>query len=154
MGKPIIIPNTNIAHYLQHLENALILPVVDQESLPKAIDLLVDNPDLAQKIGQQGLEFALTNLNWGSSTKKLVSFYEALFAPEKQLNSVTNVLKRVRFHHFQELATLQQTKNKVEELQNLNDNLNSEMMGMKTSKFWKIRKKWFKLKHLIGFQSN
>ena len=169
LGKPIIIPDTNIAHYLQHLENALILPVVDQESLPKAIDLLVDNPDLAQKIGQQGLEFALTNLNWGNSTKKLVSFYEALFAPEKQLNSAVNVLKRMKFHlqecqhqENQELATLQstlqQTKNKVQELQDLNhslireiDSLKAEIMGMKTSKFWKIRKKWFKLKNLIGF---
>lgn len=189
-GKPIIIPDTNIANHLQHLDNALILPVVDQESLPRAIDLLVDNPDLAKKIAQSGLEFALTNLNWSSNTKKLVSFYKSLFAPEKQSDSARKALKRVKFH-FQEYSnqkgkelailqsTLQQTENQVKKLQNLNhssqqkidsletelqnlnhssqqkiDSLKSEIMSMRTSKFWKIREKWFKLKCKINFQNS
>ncbi len=172
MGKPIIIPNTNIGHHLQHLENALILPVVDQETLPNAIDLLMDNPDLAEKIATQGRLFAQSNLNWRNSTEKLVSFYETLFAPEKQLNSTTNALQRVKFHlkerenqENQELAslhkTLQQTQNQVQELQSLNhslrteiDQLKTEISGMETSKFWKIRQRWFKLKNLIGVQNN
>lgn len=147
LGKPIIIPNTNIAHHLQHLENALILHSVDRESLPKAIDLLVDNRDLAQKIAKKGLEFALDNLNWTKNTKKLISFYQSLFTPEQELSSVINVLKRMKFHfaEYQDTKT-KELKEKNQELDTLRDirqkveDLEAEITWMKTSKFWKFRR--------------
>jgi glycosyltransferase involved in cell wall biosynthesis len=172
MGKPVILPATNIGHHLQHLENALILPVVDQETLPEAIDFLMDNPDLKEKIAKGGIEFAHTHLNWRNSAEKLVNFYETLFAPEKQINSLNNALQRVKYHlqdrenqENEELVTLQSTlqisQNQLKELQNQNhdfktkiDHLKAEIRGMRTSKFWKIRDKWFKLKNLIGVHSN
>lgn len=172
LGKPIIIPDTNIAKHLQHLENAFIMPVVDQNSLPKAIDLLIDNPDLARKIAQQGLEFALAHLNWANSTQGLVSFYRSLFTPELQISSLNNSLKRIKFHLIdykkqenEKLATvlknLQTIQHKVEKLQNQNlsftqeiESLETEITGMKTSKFWKIRESWFTIKKLIGLPIN
>lgn len=172
MGKPTIIPETNIAHHLQHLENAFILPAVDQESLPKAIDFLTENPTVAEKIAQGGLQFAQNNLNWQNSTTKLVEFYQNLCAEENEVTSVTKTLIRVKTH-FQELEnqhqqklinlqnTLQHSQNQVKELETLNhhlqgkiSDLETEITAMTTSKFWKIRERWFKFKNLIGFSND
>ncbi len=181
MGKPVILPKTNIASHLQHLENAFILPIVNQETLPDAIDFLMDNPEMAEKIATGGLKFAHNHLNWVKSTNKLINFYQRLLAEEKQLISLTKALKRVQYHiqdssinnnqQNREISddkkllnlqnTLQESQNKVKELQNINHslqeeiyNLKTEIIAMKTSKFWKIRKSWFKLKSAIGFRSH
>lgn len=181
MGKPIIVPKTNIAHHLQHLENAFILPIVDQETLPEAIDFLRNNPEIAEKIAKGGLKFAHNNLNWFNSTQKLINFYQQPLIKENQLISLSKALTRVQYYlkdlqtqksqenrenpDNQELLilqnTLQQTQNQVQELQNQNhslqqeiDHLKTEIIAMKTSKFWKIRENWCKLKNAIGFQSN
>lgn len=177
MGKPIILPNTNIAHHLQHLENAFILPTVDEKTLPDAINFLRDNPEIAKKIATGGLKFAQNNLNWLSSTQKLINFYQQILAEKNQLISLDKALKRVQYYvkdlqtqkgrenscnkEFVNLQnTIEKNKIRVEQLQNKNDNLQqeiekikTEILAMKTSKFWKIRQSWFKLRNVIGFRS-
>lgn len=49
MGIPVILPYTNIAKFLTHGENAFILPVVDEKTIPPAIDLLLNNPSLRHR---------------------------------------------------------------------------------------------------------
>ncbi len=166
MGKPVILPATNIGKIMTNYENALILPSVDEISLQEAIDLIVNDKELSKKLSQEGVKFATNYLDWAKNAKLLMSFYETLFNQDKQLTSITNALTRVKTHaqelenkSNQTLTTLittethlQKTHIKIEELKKLNFILQEEIEAMKTSKFWQIRSQWFKLKNRIGLK--
>lgn len=142
MGKPVILPDTNIAKILVNKENALILDSVDDDSLPGIIDFIVDNPDLSNRISQNALKFSEENLNWTNSGKKLYSFYQSLFVEEKLVTALRNALSRTRLY-YQELKisenNYQTDRMYIKELEMI-------IEAMKTSKFWKMRQKWFKIK--------
>ena len=142
MGKPVILPDTNIAKVLVNKKNALILDSVDENCLPEMIDFIVDNPDLSHTIGQNALKFCEENLNWTNSAKKLYSFYQSLFAEEKFITGLKNALARTRLY-YQEF-NISQKNYQTNEMRIKELELTIE--AMKTSKFWKMREKWFKIK--------
>ncbi|MDJ0647350.1 MAG: glycosyltransferase [Xenococcaceae cyanobacterium MO_188.B19] len=142
MGKPVILPDANIAKILVDKKNALILDSVDENSLPEMIDFIVDNPDLSYTIGQNALKFCEENLNWTNSGKKLYSFYQSLFVEEKLITGLKKALARTRLY-YQEL-NLSQKNYQTNEIRIKELELTIE--AMKTSKFWKMREKWFKIK--------
>ncbi|MDJ0743973.1 MAG: glycosyltransferase family 4 protein [Xenococcaceae cyanobacterium MO_167.B27] len=142
MGKPVIIPNTNIGKVLTHEENAIILESVDENSLPSIIDFIVDNPHVSEKLAENALKFAKENLSWANSGKNLYSFYESLFAEEKVITSLRNALARTRLY-YQELK-INQKNYQINQIRI--KELELEINAMKTSKFWKMREQWFKLK--------
>lgn len=154
MGKPVIMPDTNIGKILTHEENAFILPIVNEKTLPPVIDLILENELLRDKLSKGAWEFALKDLNWRSSTEKLLSFYQTLFLPERQLISLENALRRVKIYSEESLAqhlkNMELDSEKLEKLTNENNYLRAEIEGMKSSKFWRLREKWFKLKDYFG----
>ncbi|MCS6942235.1 MAG: glycosyltransferase [Geminocystis sp.] len=92
MGIPVILPDTNIAKFLTHGENALILPVVNEETIPPAIDLLLNNPSLRQRLIKGGLHFVYNYLNWQKNTRQLLDFYQSLFPDNKKFIPLENSL--------------------------------------------------------------
>ncbi len=210
MGKPIIIPDTNIAKDLTHEENALIATSVDENTLPAMIDRLMEDQLLREKIANNGLQFALKRLNWRNSTEQLITFYQTLLTQEQQLQSRSKALARCMTYHqelkeqlTQENEDLAQRneiltqineglkeeneqllqekqeltindrnqQKKLQELAELKNNnqqlqaqldgvkaesqleiqqLTQEIEAMKTSKFWKLRKLWFKVKQPLN----
>ena len=186
MGKPIIIPKTNIGEVLTHEQNALILDSVDENTLPEMIDLVLNNPNLIQELTKNGLQFVQDKLNWTNNGKKLFSFYQLLWSEEKTITTLHNSLTRAKlsYHELQEEycqseTNYQQLNNQYQQLlndyqglnqenQRLIDNeqelqnrrelyqksqnriqqLEAEINGMKSSKLWKIREKWFRIKGL------
>lgn len=98
MGKPVIVPDTNIGKVLTHLENALILPTVDEESLQSAIDLIINDQNLAQKLSEGGVKFAQNFLNWSNNTQKLYHFYQSLYTEEKEAVYHQNILARSNYY--------------------------------------------------------
>ena len=146
MSKPVIIPDSNIGKVLTHKKNALILDSVDENSLPSMIDFIVDNPHLSHILAENALKFAGDNLNWANSGNNLYSFYKSLFAEEKAIAALRNALTRTTLHYqdYQDLKNSYQTNQiRIKELE-------LEINAMKTSKFWKTREKWFKIKQKVG----
>ena len=147
MGKPVIIPNSNIAEILTHKENVIILDSVDENSLPSAIDSIANNPDLSHTLTENALKFAERHLNWSNSANKLYSFYKSLFVREKEISSLRNALKRTKLYceDLKEFQNSYQTDRiRIQELE-------IEINAMKTSKFWKAREQWFNVKrHFIN----
>ena len=142
MGKPVIIPDTNIGKVLIHKENALILESVDENSLPAMIDLILDNHHLSHTLVENALKFVNDNLNWTNNGINLYSFYESIFAEEKLIIALRNALTRSRLY-YQELNLAkngyQTNELRIKELELI-------INAMKTSKFWKMREQWFKIK--------
>jgi glycosyltransferase involved in cell wall biosynthesis len=249
MGKPVILPDTNIGKVLTNLENALILPSVDEESLQSAIDLIVNNQVLAQNLSENGVKFAQKFLDWSNNTQKLSDFYYSLYTEEKEaiyhqnitarsnyyqqdleknyhdsawknlqlslikdnlqkkdtqihnleninlnnqikiqnlaaelsnknndielinnyLISLENKLSQIGLNDYSKMSRkdakaqsfiicdslnliLDNTKITIQELKAQNILLQEKIDAMKTSKFWRVRDKWFRLKRLLGLK--
>ncbi len=78
MGKPVILPDTNIGKDLKHLSEAVILPIVDAIHIVESIQLLRSKPELVNKIGQGAAAFAQSKLVWSIQSQMLKDFYGSL----------------------------------------------------------------------------
>lgn len=78
MGKPVLLPQTNLGHHLRHREEALVYPVVDAVAIVEAVRLLLTEPGLAERLGQGALAFARSRLAWQDSASRLLAFYRTV----------------------------------------------------------------------------
>lgn len=79
MGKPVIVPKTNIGRFLTHGQNAIVLPVVDENSLSAAIDMTLQDEALAESLSKGAVSFAKSHLDWNEKGQQLRAFYQTLF---------------------------------------------------------------------------
>ncbi len=78
MGKPIVLPATNIGLVMENQKDALVLPVVDAVNIVDSVGKLLSVNSLYEKLSEGAINFAKTNLNWQENTKLLQSFYAAI----------------------------------------------------------------------------
>lgn len=78
MGKPVILPNTNIGFTLKHTKEAIILPIVDATNIVDYVNLLMNDRTLYRQLSQGSVNFAKTHLNWQNNSELLMSFYQKL----------------------------------------------------------------------------
>lgn len=165
MGKPVILPQTNIALSLTHLQDAFILPVVDEYYLQEAIDTIAENYQLSEQLSQGALKYAQNNFSWAKSTEKLIKFYHSIDKNNYQLKwqkqKYINQLMKLELTDYQQKNNALQEridlshqeklryKDKMQELEEEIKQLREEIITMKSSKFWKMRRKWFKLKQIF-----
>ncbi len=50
------------------------------DEIAKAINKIINNPELAETMGQNGRKLVETNLNWATQEKKLIEFYNKLLS--------------------------------------------------------------------------
>ena len=75
MGKPIILPNVNIASLFEDGSDALLLKTGDPNEIAKSCINVCQNHDLAQQLGINARIFAQKHFNLEEQTLKLVSAY-------------------------------------------------------------------------------
>lgn len=75
MGKPTILPNTNIATQLRNGEDALFLNRGDGLEIADCVESILTNADLSSKLSINARKFAKTALNWRKNAESLVEFY-------------------------------------------------------------------------------
>lgn len=80
MGKPVILPDTNIAQMMEHKKDAFILPVVDAASIVDAVKLILNDRELYENLSWGSVNFARNNLNWQTNSESLKSFYEEIWS--------------------------------------------------------------------------
>ncbi len=80
MGKPVILPDTNIAQMMEHKKDAFILPVVDAASIVDAVKLIWNDQEFYENLSFGSVNFARNNLNWQTNSKSLKSFYEEIWS--------------------------------------------------------------------------
>jgi len=79
MGKPVILPATNIACVMEHKKDAWVLPVADAIHIVDAVKVLLNDTELYGKLSQGAVNFARTHLNWQANSQVLKSFYEDIW---------------------------------------------------------------------------
>jgi glycosyltransferase involved in cell wall biosynthesis len=79
VGLPVIASNFPVWQEVVEENNCgLTVNPFDPEDIAKAIEYLLDNPDQARKMGQNGRKAVLEKYNWENEEQKLIELYENL----------------------------------------------------------------------------
>lgn len=77
VGRPVVIPKTNIARHMSHGKHAYILQTANAVSIADAVKEILSDPDLRDRLARGALEFSVKYLSWATSAAKLQEFYES-----------------------------------------------------------------------------
>jgi len=80
MGRPVILPACNLGNELVDGENALLLREGTALEIAARIELLLDDRELASRLGEGGRRFALDRLSWHENADALLGFYRSRLA--------------------------------------------------------------------------
>lgn len=78
MGKPVILPHTNIGKLIQHKKEAFVIPTVDALNIIKAVNEITDNATLFNQLSKGALNFSRKHLDWSKNSEKLNEFYHSV----------------------------------------------------------------------------
>lgn len=76
LGRPVILPRTNLGQTVVHGRDAYLLESADADSISRAIIELQQQPELARTLAQGALDFAAQQFSWSQSTDRLLAFYQ------------------------------------------------------------------------------
>jgi glycosyltransferase involved in cell wall biosynthesis len=74
MGRPVVLPDCNIGHDLEHDRNALLLRRGDGLEIASSIERLMDDGELRDRLAAGARSFALEHLNWKDNSIALGHF--------------------------------------------------------------------------------
>jgi glycosyltransferase involved in cell wall biosynthesis len=80
MGRPVVLPDCNLAADLTENENALLLRRGDALEIASSIERLLDEPALAERLGRGARRFAEESLSWPRNAAALADFYRRRLA--------------------------------------------------------------------------
>jgi glycosyltransferase involved in cell wall biosynthesis len=80
MGKPLILPRSNIGRYLTDGDDALLLERGDALEIAQQVERVLDDPSLATRLEEGARRFAESKFGWDVSAARLAGFYEQLAA--------------------------------------------------------------------------
>lgn len=78
IGRPVVLPRTNLGEHIRHRVDAYVLERADAEGIARAVTELRVDRALAERLGRGALEFAEKNFSWRRSAEALAKFYAEL----------------------------------------------------------------------------
>ena len=78
MGRPVVLPNTNIGLFMHDRIQALLMQRGNTAEITECVESLLTDPALATWLGQEGRRFAIEHFNWARSARQLEAFYREL----------------------------------------------------------------------------
>ena len=83
-GKPVVLPRSNVGLAVKDGVEAIVLDSGNAIEIAQKIELLLDDPEQAARIGQAGREFARRHLTWANNVLPLKDFYQNILAQPAQ----------------------------------------------------------------------
>jgi glycosyltransferase involved in cell wall biosynthesis len=77
IGRPVILPESNLGTFLRHGEDAFVLPSADAESIAGAVMQLRADPTLTAKLSAGAVAFSEKHFSWYHATDQVLNFYLA-----------------------------------------------------------------------------
>ncbi len=74
IGRPVILPRTNLGHHLVDDRDALVLDQADASSIAAALRRLHDNPAQAATLGQGAVTYSENHFDWSATVARLETF--------------------------------------------------------------------------------
>lgn len=83
MGRPVLLPRTNLGRFVRPGEEAVVLDRVDALGIVETVLQLRRSKDLSESLALGAVAFAKRNFDWQKNGSELAAFYEKL-APQKE----------------------------------------------------------------------
>jgi len=80
MGRPVMLPNTNVGRFVQHGEHAWVLPRADAHHIVNALQTLHRNRLIAERLASGALAFSERHFDWKKNTRHLEDFYKRVLS--------------------------------------------------------------------------
>jgi teichuronic acid biosynthesis glycosyltransferase TuaC len=78
-GKPVIgCKGEGIEDFVDDKITGLLVKPKDVDSLAKALDFLLSNPDEAKAIGERARKLVMKNYTWAKNAEKTISLYQGV----------------------------------------------------------------------------
>lgn len=84
MGRPVIVPRTNVGRFVRPGEDAVVLEKVDALRIVEAVRELHRNKALSERLGAGGRAFADKYFDWEKNAQTLAEFYETVGAKQPE----------------------------------------------------------------------
>jgi glycosyltransferase involved in cell wall biosynthesis len=89
MGRPVIVPRTNVGRFVRHGEDAWVLDKVDALAIADAVLQLRANKALSDRLAAGATAFGREYFDWKKNACALASFYDRITARAKQQTDVS-----------------------------------------------------------------
>jgi glycosyltransferase involved in cell wall biosynthesis len=76
MGRPVVLPRTNLGRFVRHGEEAWVLDKVDALGVVTAVMELRENESRSERLAAGALAFAAKHFTWKNNAGTLAAFYE------------------------------------------------------------------------------
>jgi glycosyltransferase involved in cell wall biosynthesis len=80
LGRPVVLPRTNIGLELKEGVEALLLDRGDALEIADKVEILIKDRELATALGKGARSYALQNLSWDVNAQNLKSFYTTILS--------------------------------------------------------------------------
>lgn len=77
IGRPVVLPRTNLGLELRDRTDALVLPRADAAAIAEAVEKLWRDPALATRLAEGARAFSARYFSWARSAADLVAFYRS-----------------------------------------------------------------------------
>lgn len=84
IGRPVILPSSNVAHAMTHGQHGWVLANADAVNICAAVRTIMGDADLYRRLAQGAVEFFQQHLDWTRSARALSAFYAEAMAKDKQ----------------------------------------------------------------------
>jgi glycosyltransferase involved in cell wall biosynthesis len=87
MGKPVVLPRTNVGLVTRHLVDAYVLEEANGAAICEAVTRLRTDAELYERLSRGARAFSKANFSWNRSAAALAEFYQQLSAaaPRRQV---------------------------------------------------------------------
>jgi glycosyltransferase involved in cell wall biosynthesis len=86
MGRPVILPRTNVGRFVNHGEDAWVLDKVDALGIVDAVLQLRQSKVLSERLAMGAIEFGREYFDWKKNARGLAAFYEEVSSQELKTN--------------------------------------------------------------------
>jgi glycosyltransferase involved in cell wall biosynthesis len=77
VGRPVVLPRSNIARYMTHGEHGYIVSDLNAVAIADAVRTIMEDRDLYNRLAAGAVSFFNSHLDWAISAKKLSDFYQS-----------------------------------------------------------------------------
>jgi glycosyltransferase involved in cell wall biosynthesis len=86
MGRPVILPRTNVGRFVSHGEDAWVLDKVDALGIVDAVLQLRQSKALSERLALGAIAFGREHFDWKKNASGLAAFYENVSSQEAKTN--------------------------------------------------------------------
>jgi glycosyltransferase involved in cell wall biosynthesis len=86
MGRPVVVPRTNVGRFVRHGEDAWVLEKVDALGIVETVLHLRSDRSLSERLAVGATEFCRQHFNWQRNTRILAHFYEGIVSNREETN--------------------------------------------------------------------